>query len=83
MQFNILRKTMMEVYTKRFVILVSYTTPVACYDKVAGKWYRSSTRHSKTTLRHISEWATKFHGWQGHLWEYLPQKFFDEIFEEV
>ena len=83
MQFNILRKTMMEVYTKRFIILVSYSTPVACFDKSTNKWYRSATRKSKTTSRHISEWATNFHGWQGHLCEYLPQQFFDEIFEEV
>ena len=34
--------------------LVSYKTPVAAYVK--GKFYRTSTKFSRTTSKHINKW---------------------------
>ena len=36
------------------VFLVSYKTPVAAFVK--GKFYRSATKFSRTTSKHINKW---------------------------
>lgn len=81
MEFSILRKTMLEVRTNHLIILVSYQTPVACYDLSTNKWYKSATKHSPTTSRHINEW-TKRLGMIYPNWNLLPQEYFNNIFEE-
>ena len=35
-------------------VLFSYKTPVACYDN--GRYYRTATKWSVTTSRHINKW---------------------------
>ena len=35
-------------------VLFSYRTPVACYDN--GNYYRTATKWSVTTSRHINKW---------------------------
>lgn len=57
-------------------VLFSYSTPVAC--SIKGKYYRTSTRHSNTTQRHIKKWL-------GGLVavEEKPQEFFDGLLERV
>jgi hypothetical protein len=62
--------------------LVSYKVPVAVFDKINHKWYRTSQKWSKTTTRHINEWAKSYTDLPIQ-WEYLNQSYFDGIFEEV
>ena len=38
-------------------VLFSYQTPVA-YERM-GRFYRSATRHSVTTSKHVNQWAGK------------------------
>lgn len=45
-----------EVHTNKYIVLVSYSTPVAYYDKQADKWYQTDKYHSQTTTRHLSQW---------------------------
>jgi len=50
-------------------ILFSYSTPVAAW--IDGEYFKTDTRHSNTTQRHINAWA--------HLPVVRPQSFFDEL----
>ena len=44
-----------EVETEKFIVLVSYSTPVAFKDKHTGDLFKSATRHSATTSRHVNK----------------------------
>ena len=37
-------------------VFFSYQTPVAAFDSVSGKFFRTSTKWSVTTSRHINKW---------------------------
>tara|TARA_Y100000593_G_scaffold40922_1_gene78724 strand:+ start:1160 stop:1390 length:231 start_codon:yes stop_codon:yes gene_type:complete len=37
-------------------VFFSYKTPVAAYDSVSGQFFRTSTKWSVTTSRHINKW---------------------------
>ena len=52
-------------------VLFSYRTPVACYD--SGRYYRTATKWSVTTSRHINKWLG------GVLAKEQPQEFFNEL----
>ena len=52
-------------------ILFSYQTPVACLSD--NGYYRTSTKWSTTTTRHINKWL------DGVLAKEQPQQFFDEL----
>ena len=62
-------------------ILFSYKTPVAAYDwregSGNGKYYRTATRWSNTTQRHINQWLGSAKA------EEKPQEFFDNLIAEV
>jgi hypothetical protein len=47
-----------EVCTKNCVILISYSTPVACclFENGIEKWYRTNKFWSVTTSKHINQW---------------------------
>ena len=43
------------IETDDYVVLVSYTTPVAFKVKGVETYYRTSTKHSVTTTKHINK----------------------------
>ena len=54
-----------------YQVLFSYQTPVACLSD--NGYYRTSTKWSLTTSRHINKWL------DGVLAKEQPQQFFDEL----
>lgn len=38
-------------------ILFSYQTPVAVFDRNTGTYFRTETKYSQTTSRHINKWV--------------------------
>ena len=54
-----------------YQVLFSYQTPVACLSD--NGYYRTSTKWSSTTSRHINKWLG------GVLAKEQPQQFFDEL----
>lgn len=38
-------------------ILFSYQTPVAVFDRNTQKYFRTETKYSQTTSRHINKWV--------------------------
>lgn len=56
MKIKNLKKNVTEVETKKYLILVSYSTPVAYQDKKTGKFYRTDEKFSVTTSKHINQW---------------------------
>ena len=53
------------------VVLVSYSTPVACLEN--GKFYRTEEKFSVTTSKHINQWLGKVD------FTLKPQSFFDNL----
>lgn len=45
-----------EIEIGSFHVLLSYETPVACYDAIEDKYFVTNQFHSKTTSRHINKW---------------------------
>ena len=56
-------------------VLFSYKTPVACLSD--NGYYRTSTKWSATTTRHINKWL------DGVLAKEQPQSFFDELARQM
>jgi hypothetical protein len=56
MRIQNIGSNMTEVTTDKYVVLVSYSTPVAYKDKSNGRCYRSSKKWSSTTSKHINKW---------------------------
>lgn len=54
-------------------VLFSYSTPVACW--VNGQFFKTSTKWSNTTTRHINSWV--------HLATEKPQEYFDNLIRGV
>ena len=52
-------------------VLFSYQTPVAC--EYNGQYYRTATKYSNTTTRHINTWLCGINA------EEKPQEFFDNL----
>ncbi len=65
------------------LVLFSYATPVAYFDKQAKKAYKTTTKHSKTTTKHINQFF-KTHIVNQHLSafsvENVDQSFLNEKF---
>lgn len=56
MKFNKLGSSETEITkTDGTVILISYNTPVAA-QLASGGFIKTSTKHSKTTSKHINKW---------------------------
>lgn len=70
MKVKSIGSNMTEIETTDKRVLVSYSTPVAAV--VDGKTYKTSTKWSSTTSRHISKWGAKDA-------EEKPQEFFDNL----
>jgi len=59
--------------TPDYLVLFSYATPVACYDKRSLDYYRTSTKWSMTTSRHINKWLDGVQAIE------QPQEYFDNL----
>ena len=60
-----------ETLGDQYFILFSYSLPVAC--SVRGKYYKTKTKFSKTTSKHINNWL------DGREAEEKEQEFFDNL----
>ena len=58
-------------------LLFSYKTPVAFYEMNTGNYYRTETKYSKTTSRHINNWLKDRNALEKATDK--PQQFFDEL----
>ena len=59
--------------TPDFIVLFSYSTPVACYDKHTYDYYRTAKKWSMTTTRHINKWLDGVKAIE------QPQDYFDNL----
>jgi len=72
LQVQPLASNMTLLQTPSALVLFSYSTPVAVYDKSKHDYYRTAKYWSKTTTRHINKWL------DGVQAQEKPQEFFDE-----
>lgn len=72
MKVQPLASNMTLLSTDEALVLFSYSTPVAVYDKHNHDYFKTAKWWSKTTTRHINKWLD---GVQAHE---KPQEFFDE-----
>jgi hypothetical protein len=59
--------------TPKHIVLFSYATPVASFDKGNYSFNRTSTKWSMTTTRHINKWL------DGAKAIEQPQTYFDDL----
>lgn len=75
-------KKAIVIESPKMLVLFSYTTPVAFYDKVNQKVYQTLVKHSRTTSRHINLFFKKFilpH----HLSAFSPEKVTQDKLNEM
>lgn len=79
MKANRINPNLTEVAGDRVTVLFSYATPVAAHVQGEG-YYRTETRHSVTTSRHINTWLAANAGiaWQTLVKE-RPQAWFNAL----
>ena len=65
------------VDTDRHIVLFSYSTPVASFDKGNYQFYKTSKKWSKTTTRHINKWIDGVQAVE------QPQDYFDNLLGSV
>jgi len=63
------------------LILISYSTPVACHIQGKG-FFKTAVKRSQTTTRHINKWI-RSHGSNLLLAEEKPQEWFENILQPV
>lgn len=73
MKIKNIGSNMTEVEASIGTILVSYETPVAVCMSDGSGFYRTATKHSITTSKHINKWLG------GAKAEERPQEFFDSL----
>ena len=71
MQLKPLGENQTQLETKKDVVFYSYETPVAA--NIGGKFYRTSSKFSVTTTKHINSWLN------GRDAEEKEQSFFDSL----
>ena len=59
--------------TPAYIVLFSYATPVASFDKSTYSFHRTSKKWSKTTTRHINKWIDGVKAIE------QPQDYFDNL----
>ena len=59
--------------TPAHIVLFSYETPVASFDKGTYSFHRTAKKWSMTTTRHINKWLN------GAIAEEQPQDYFDTL----
>jgi len=72
MKVQPLASNMTLLSTDQALVLFSYSTPVALYEKGSYSYYKTAKKWSKTTTRHINKWL------DGVQAQERPQEFFDE-----
>jgi hypothetical protein len=70
-QVKPLANNMTLLDTPDLLVLFSYSTPVASYDKKRHDYYRTDKKWSMTTTRHINKWL------DGVQATHKPQSYFD------
>lgn len=63
--------------TNDYLVLFSYATPVASYDKATHTYYRTAKKWSMTTTRHINKWLDGVKATE------QPQDYFDNLLGSV
>ena len=56
-----------------YKVLFSYNTPVAAQDPTDMEYYKTATKWSSTTSRHINKWL------DGCVANIVPQEFFERL----
>lgn len=59
--------------TPKHIVLFSYATPVASFDKATYSFNRTAKKWSKTTTRHINKWIDGVKAIE------QPQTYFDNL----
>jgi len=59
--------------THDYIVLFSYSTPVACYNKRTLDYSRTAKKWSMTTTRHINKWLDGVKAVE------QPQDYFDNL----
>ena len=59
--------------TPAHIVLFSYATPVASFDKTAYQFHRTNKKWSMTTSRHINKWLDGVKAIE------QPQDYFDNL----
>jgi hypothetical protein len=59
--------------TPDYIVLFSYSTPVACYNKHTLDYSRTAKKWSMTTTRHINKWLDGVKAIE------QPQDYFDNL----
>lgn len=72
MKMHVIANNQTAIETDSFIILFSYSTPVACYDKENDEYSRTSKKWSATTSKHINKWLPRAA-------DERDQSFFDKI----
>ena len=56
LQLKPIASNMNLLETPKHIVLFSYATPVASFDKATYSFHRTTKKWSKTTTRHINKW---------------------------
>ena len=62
-----------EIETEKYIVLFSYNTPVACYEKENHKYFKTAEKFSVTTSKHVTLWLN------GATAESKEQSFFNAL----
>lgn len=76
-QLNPIRKNLNVLSLPMGDLLFSYKTPVAFYEMNTGNFYRTQTKYSTTTSKHINQWLRDRNALEKATEK--PQQFFDEL----
>lgn len=61
------------ITTDKWMVLFSYSTPVAAYDREKAVFYKTIVKYSDTTSRHLKQWVGDVTAQE------MPQSFFDSL----
>jgi hypothetical protein len=71
-----LKRNVTELVLNDYRVLISYSTPVAAQDRRTKQYYRTQTKYSRTTTRHINSWPIVSEPVE---WDMKPQEYFDRL----
>lgn len=74
LQVKPIASNMTLLETPKHIVLFSYATPVASFDKATYSFNRTSKKWSMTTSRHINKWLDGVKAIE------QPQDYFDSLF---
>lgn len=56
MELTPIKSNCTELKLNDYIVLFSYKTPVAFFDRQSGEYYKTSKKWSRTTSKHINQW---------------------------